>query len=191
MAFIDSQTDFLSCNRKGDKSMSHTVKVKVEFKDTGALARAVELMGGAVIGQGQHELYSGSEPGWGFTLPGWQYPLILRADGSLAFDDYHGYWGNVADLDRLKAEYALGAAEVAAQAQGWYCERVSGELMIYHPDGGVLRVNAEGTVDASQFTGPNCVLAAAPIEQALGTAGGHELKPEFYQVKQSLTLKGE
>ena len=70
--------------------MSHTVKINVEFQDRAVLAAAVTAMGGKVIGEGTHTMYYGNpaEVGFGFTLPNWRFPLVVRADNSLAFDDY-------------------------------------------------------------------------------------------------------
>lgn len=133
-----------------------------------------------MIGQGSHKLFGDSESGFGFRLPGWRYPLVLRADGTLAYDDYHGSWGNVADIQRLTGAYALGVAESVAAVNGWYSERVADELVIYHPDGGVLRVSAAGVVDTSGFLGADCQSASAGIEAALGRSEGESFKSEFF-----------
>ena len=63
--------------------MSHTTKMKVKFKDKAILAKAIEAIGGKVLGEGIHRLYGGKEQGFGFNLPGWTYPLILK-DETLA-----------------------------------------------------------------------------------------------------------
>lgn len=160
--------------------MSHTVKVKVSYSSLAALSKAVEAMGGKVLGDGTHKLFDAAHAGFGFTLKGWNYPLVLKADGELAFDDYGGQWGNRADLDRLRGEYALARAEEHCAQVGWQCERASEGVRVYHPDGGTFLVTADGVVDASNFTGPNCVEAAAPLEEALGKATDRNYKAEFY-----------
>jgi hypothetical protein len=170
--------------------MSHTVKIKVEFRDEKSLGAAVVALGGSILGMGEHRLYGGAVTGLGFSLPGWHYPLVLGAMGDLSFDDYGGRWGKVSDLDRLRGEYAFCVAEGVAQAQGWYCERVQNELVIYHPDGGVLKVSAEGVVDTSGFTGASCAVASEPIETALGRVELESRKVEFYHEVAGIKIKG-
>lgn len=171
--------------------MSHTTKVKVEFLNLDALRAAVEAIGGVWCGHAVHHIYSGNYEGAGFRLPGWQYPCILQDDGTLAYDNYNGRWGSADVLGQLNAEYALQAAEAAARAQGWYCERAGESLTIYHPEGGTITVDAAGAVDASMFTGADCVTACAPIESALGSRSERVLKAEFYAAKQQVTMGGE
>lgn len=154
---------------------SETIRVRVDYRDHEALARAVAALGGRVLGQGTHRLFAGAETGVGMELPGWQYPLVLRADGTLAFDHHGGRWGRPSDLERLAAEYAAAAAMAAAADQGWYAERQSdGSVLVYHPAGGTLTISASGGVHAAGFVGQGChapteLLAAAvgrPVESA-------------------------
>ncbi len=166
--------------------MSHTVKVTVEFRDPGALGAAVKALGGHVLGTGSHRLYQGSYNGFGFTLPGWRYPLVLESGGKLSFDDYNGMWGNRRDLDRLKAAYSLEAAKQAAEAQGWITEVQGDKLVIYHPSGGTLEVTSAGEVDALGFNGKGCAEAVSTIGAALGREGELTVKPEFYEAQQVL-----
>lgn len=168
---------------------SHTVSVKVEFRDPGGLKAAVEAMGGRWIGEGTHKMFEGSSTGLGFRLPGWNYPLVLRSDGSLAFDDYRGMWGNVADLERLKAEYAVGVAEERARELGWLSERSSEGLTIYHPGGGSLLVTAAG-VEAMGFQGIGCAEATRAIAEALGAEIASSNKPEMNMCGQNVNIKG-
>ena len=160
--------------------MSHTVKMQIELKDHDALTSAVEMMKGKVLGMGSHRLYAGTHTGFGFTLPGWKYPLVSEAKGTLAYDDFGSRWGSPADIETLKAYYAIGAAKAAAEAQGWYCEiQADNTLLIYHPDGGTLTVSKAGQIDASGFTGPSCATATAPIAAALGQTIEDTQKPEY------------
>ena len=136
---------------------SHTAKIKVEFRDPSHLKAAVEALGGEWLGQGSARLYDGtSHHGLVFKLKGWRYPLIAERNGELAYDDYAGSWGNVADLERLKAEYSLGAAEQAAQLQGWLSERTEAGLVIHHPSSGTITIAAGGNVEFSGFVGGSC-----------------------------------
>lgn len=161
--------------------MSHTVTVKVVLKDKQVLGISVQKMEGEVLGEGTHILYSGPEHGWGFTLPRWKYPLVLRESGDLAFDDYKGVWGNLDDLARLRETYALETARRAATAQGWLSEDVASGLLIHHPDGGTLTVARNGTVDANGFLGTSCAIASGTIQNALGLRETEDLKSEFYE----------
>lgn len=161
--------------------MSHTVQVTVQIKDKGPLSAAILAMGGTVLGEGTHQLYSSSEAGFGFKLPGWKFPLILRADNTMTFDDYHGQWGNPEDLKKLTGRYAIEAARTAADGQGWSSEDDDeGGLLIRHPSGGSLTVKRDGTVDAIGFIGSACDIAAV-IEEAMGTPGEKAYKPEYYE----------
>lgn len=168
---------------------SHTVTVKVEYRDPDALRGAVEALGGSWLGLGSHRLYeSGEFSGHGLRLPGWEYPLVLQADGSLAYDDFRGRWGNVADLERLKSAYAQQVCRQQAQVQGWLCEQQQdGSLLIHHPSGGTLTVTTAGVIDANGFVGAGChdaILAMGlPILEA-------QVKPEFSQVAIDVQVQG-
>lgn len=162
--------------------MSHTVNVVVQVKDKVPLAAAVHAMGGTVLGDGTHKLYSrNKETGFGFRLPGWNYPLILREDGTLAFDDYHGMWGNPEDIAKLTAKYAIEAARQAADVQGWNAEdQHDGSLKIEHPTGAYMTVQPDGTVEAFGFIGSACDVTSV-IEEAMGKPGDRAFKPAYFE----------
>lgn len=163
------------------KVYSHTVRVAVDYgRSPDALQAAVLRMGGTWLGQGRHKLYEAAENGLGFTLPGWHYPVVLRADGSLASDDYQGQWGNPADLQTLAKGYALQAARAAAEAQGWMVEETEDGLRVYHPLGGSLTVAADGTVEAFGFDGVGCHDATTTLADAIGARREVVAKPEFF-----------
>jgi hypothetical protein len=100
-------------------------------------------------------------------LPRWSYPIVVRTDHTLAYDDYHGTWGDVADLDRLHEEYSWALAEIAAQNCGWQTERIADGVRVYHPSGATITVTAT-TVDMQGFVGGACKEAmrqlALPLE---------------------------
>ena len=161
--------------------VSHTTRVEVELRDPSALSTAVLKMGGTILGQGHHSLFSTREEGYGFKIPGWMYPLILRNDHSLAFDSYNGAWGNEADIAKLTAHYAIEAARQAADMQGWNSEEQhDGSLKIEHPSGAHMTVQADGTVEAFGFIGSACDVTSV-IEEAMGTPGDSIKKPEYDQ----------
>lgn len=168
--------------------MSHTTKIKVEFRDRDRLGASILAIGGSIIGDGSHRLFAGNVQGWGFKLPGWSYPCILGADGSLSYDNYNGSWGKESVLDTLKGEYSLQVAESYCQGQGWMTERVNDVVRIYHPDGGIITVTAAG-VDASQFMGENCVVACQGLEAAIGSQPERMLKNEYFQRPQEIVIK--
>jgi DUF2997 family protein len=163
--------------------MSHTVTVKVEYKNKEALAHAVEAMKGRALGEGSHRLFSNTVTGYGFQLPNWRYPVILTADGELSFDNYNGQWGHVKDLDQLKGQYTMSCAYLKAQELGWYAEINSDSVTIFHPSGGTIRVDASGTVDANNFAGTSCSSATEQIESAIGSRVSETLKPEYSQTE--------
>lgn len=167
---------------------SHTVTVEVQFKHPEALAAAVQSMGGTWLGPGTHKLYSrNQEAGHGFTMPNWTYPLVLREDNTLAFDDYHGSWGNVEDIKKLTGRYAIESARQAADQQGWTSQdQADGSLIITHPSGATMTVQEDGTVDSVGFIGAACDIASV-IENAMGTPGDRANKPEYWE-SQALTL---
>jgi hypothetical protein len=171
--------------------MSHTVRVQIEFRNREALLAAVQRLNWRVLGEGSYKLFSSTENGLGIQIPGWKYPIIIKDNGTVAFDDYNGQWGNRADIEKLRAEYALEAARLAAEAQGWYYERLGEKLVIYHPDGGTITVDATGSVDASGFIGASCTRATEPIEAALGARREQIIKKEYLHENAKVQVKEE
>jgi hypothetical protein len=52
-------------------------------------------------------------------LPGWTYPAVIHtADGTIAYDNYGGKWGNLAELDRLMQAYAVEKSLLEARRSG-------------------------------------------------------------------------
>ena len=157
---------------------SHTVKVKCQFSDPDTFGKAALGMGGSVLGMGTHNLFSGqTATGFGVTLPNWRFPIVL-SNGELAFDNYGGAWGAPADLERLKGEYIIATAQSAAESQGWLTERNGEQLIVHHPSGGTMTVNANGA-DASGFVGGACHEALMALNLPMSE---WQAKPEFTQV---------
>jgi hypothetical protein len=172
------------------KTMSETRRVTVELRDKAALARAVAVMGGSILGEGSHKLFAGNEVGYGLQLAGWRYPIVLRADGTLAYDDYHGKWGKDTDIERLGSEYTMAVAESQAAAMGYYAERVSDALKVYFP-GAELWVFADGRIDAVGFNGVGCDEAAAVFAGALGRTVTISHKAEYFNERARVAERGE
>jgi hypothetical protein len=171
---------------------SHTVRVDVKFSNVDALAAAALALGGSVLGVGVHKLFAtNTAAGFGVKLPNWRYPIVADELGAVSFDNYNGAWGDNADVDRLRSEYAIAAAKQAADALGWLSSRnVDGSLVVYHPNGGTLTVDATGGVDANGFNGVGCHEAAAAIGSAIGKPAEFIAKPEYYNAEQQLTVGG-
>jgi hypothetical protein len=135
---------------------SHTAKIKVDYTDPDQLRAACAALGWEWMGRGKHHLFEAPVDGLGFKPTGWVFPCVVSPDGQLHYDDYRGQWGNVADLEKLRASYAFAAAEQRAQELGWLTERTDSGLLIYHPQGGTLTIDQTGTVATNGFTGHAC-----------------------------------
>lgn len=160
---------------------SHTVKISIELRDMDALRAAVNALGWEWMGRGKHRLYAETVEGYAFKPTGWSYPAILGSNGQLSTDTFEGRWGNVADLERLKAEYSTAKAEAAAVMLGWQCERTEAGLVIHHPAGGQITISG-ANADFAGFVGGECHEARL----ALGIQGDVENKPQAAQVVASV-----
>src|SRR4051812_30887861 len=128
--------------------MSHTVEVKIELRNREALLQAAKTVGATILGEGTHALYSSREKGFGLKLNGWQYPVIIKEDGTIAYDTYGGAWGNIAQLEDLQGWYALSAAQLECSNLGWHTELdpVKRELVVFHPSGGTITIAQSGEI---------------------------------------------
>ena len=102
--------------------MSSTMNVKLEIRDVAALTAAVLRMGGSIDAHGGvYKLFDDTRhKGRAVHLTGWRYPIVVDTEtGKVAYDDYHGKWGNVADLNKLKGYYGVEVATRAARAKGY------------------------------------------------------------------------
>lgn len=98
--------------------MSHTMNVKVELHDREALEAACRKLG-LKVEEGRFQLYSSVEEGIGVYLPGWKYPVVIKRDGTVAYDNYGGQWGSIKELSKLKAYYGLEKAKIEARKKGY------------------------------------------------------------------------
>lgn len=98
--------------------MSHTMNITLEMKDHDALVSACSRIGAETLGYGNHRLYSTSENGFGIKLAGWNYPVVVKDDGKVAFDNYNGHWGDIKDFNGLKAYYGIEKAKIEARRSG-------------------------------------------------------------------------
>lgn len=98
--------------------MSHTMNINIEIKDKAALLAACERLG-LKVEEGTFNLYSSTEEGIGVFLEGWKYPIVIKKDGSVSYDNYNGSWGKIDELNKLKAYYGLEKAKIEARKQGY------------------------------------------------------------------------
>jgi hypothetical protein len=196
--------------------VSHITKIKIEVRSLPALIRAAQACGLEFReGQKTHKWYGRFLGDYKSDIPreqmgncdhalgipgkptAYEVGIKLQDNGSysLMWDFFEGGYGLQDAIGengaRLISEYAIEAASEAAQAQGWPIERQADKLIIYHPDGGTITVLADGSVDASQFSGTGCSLATAQIEQALGVSVDVHYKPEYLQESAQVRERGE
>ena len=101
--------------------MSHLMVTEARIKDLEALrlacvANETELETGDVRGQ----IYQTAERGVAmFTPHGWRFPVVVRADGALAYDNFQGTWGDAVYLDRILRDYDCEALLSGLAQQGW------------------------------------------------------------------------
>ncbi|MEM4721740.1 MAG: hypothetical protein QXT73_06760 [Candidatus Methanomethylicaceae archaeon] len=98
--------------------MSHTMNISIELHDRAALEAACQRLGLKMEG-GKFKLYQTSEEGIGIYLPGWRYPVVVKADGNIAYDNYGGSWGKIEELNKLRAYYGLEKTKIEARKKGY------------------------------------------------------------------------
>lgn len=98
--------------------MSHTMNIEIEIHDRAALEAACQRLG-LTLKDGKTRFYSTEEDGLLVQLPGWRYPVCIKENGQVAYDNYNGQWGNLAELNKLRAYYGLEKAKIEARKQGY------------------------------------------------------------------------
>ena len=98
--------------------MSHTVTVKTDLKDKSVIVSVCKKLGLEITQEGGR-LFGGQESGMGIKLPGWQYPIVVKEDGSVAYDNYNGRWGAEEELHKLTANYGAEKARIEAARMGY------------------------------------------------------------------------
>ena len=101
--------------------MSHVVKAKVEIKNEACLVRAAEFLGLTNLGRDTHKLYNGQKAeGLAFTLPAWDYPVVINTDsGEVSYDNYGEHWGKQIELDKLVQRYSVETLNDQAAIEGY------------------------------------------------------------------------
>lgn len=107
--------------------MSHITTIKdVLVKDLDALNKAVKRLTSARLEVHEEKpvrLYQ-KEPVLAVAqvqLSGWTYPVLVKKNGELAYDNYGGQWGSISELNKLKQAYGVEKAKQLARTQGYTC----------------------------------------------------------------------
>jgi len=94
------------------------MNIKIELHDREALEYACQRLGLTII-EGKHKLYSSTEEGLAVCLSGWKYPVVIKNDGTIAYDNYSGSWGKPEELNKLRAYYGVEKAKIEARKKGY------------------------------------------------------------------------
>lgn len=88
--------------------MSHLATIVRNMKNLSVVERVAQKRHwgfDAAMKERQH--FSGTATGASVQLPGWKYPVIIDAEGSLHYDHYNGAWGDPKHLQTLLQDYAV------------------------------------------------------------------------------------
>ena len=100
--------------------MSHVVTIQTKVHDPHAVAAACRRLNLAAPVRGTARLDSGEAEGLVLQFPGWQYPAVIDPlIGTVRYDNFNGYWGEQAQLDRFLQMYAVEKATQEARAKGY------------------------------------------------------------------------
>lgn len=99
--------------------MSHIVEIRTQVRDVAAARAACERLGLEMPALGRARLFSGEAAGLIVKLPDWKYPVVFETQtGQAKFDNYHGRWGDQAQLDRFLQSYAVELTKIEARKKG-------------------------------------------------------------------------
>ena len=124
--------------------MSHTVAVKdLLLTNNVALVRAAKRMGTDVqtlSKENSVKLYTGAPytAGSAVQLSGWKYPVVIKEDGGVVYDNYNGAWGSARLLDNFLQFYSVEVATIGAEEEGWMVRETlekNGEIMLEMEEG--------------------------------------------------------
>lgn len=119
--------------------MSHTTKVNVEIKDLEMVEKTCQELaakGFRFERTNQVRLFEGGkteECVAAVYIDGretvdqygnkkiegkWQYPIAIKEDGSVAYDNYNGQWGDIKEFDNFRQLYTENVAVKFAESTG-------------------------------------------------------------------------
>lgn len=91
--------------------MSHLVTISIELKNKQAVIVACNRLGWRIEENAKVKYYdSSAAEGMAVYIPGWSYPIVIAADGTVKGDNYGGSWGDPALLNKLKQAYGVEVA---------------------------------------------------------------------------------
>ncbi len=106
--------------------MSHVATCASKLLHREHIATAAAAIGWEVSEAGFAVFYDGSRhEGVVLKAEGWRYPIVIKDDGSIAYDDYGGAWGDVEELSRFQSEYTFAVTVETMEARtdgAWHVE---------------------------------------------------------------------
>ena len=85
--------------------MSHMSTMKLKVTDMSALMKACSSLGLTIKENERVNFYSDNATGTSIQLPGWDYPIVIKPDGSIKYDNYNERWGDIDKLNELVQQY--------------------------------------------------------------------------------------
>ena len=100
--------------------MSHCTTIDVKIKDINILKKVCKKLNLEMKENSKFRFYDGkTECGTEIKLPNWQYPIIIKNNGEVIFDNYNGNWGDIKELNLLKQHYAVEKTKLIAIKNGY------------------------------------------------------------------------
>jgi hypothetical protein len=103
--------------------MSHKTEVETQFLDIDMVKKTAEELGYTFEHhKGDLALFNGQVVENAVAkvkIPGWNYPIGIRADGTAGFDNFNGSWGDEKQFDAFRQQYALNVTVDQAQRNGY------------------------------------------------------------------------
>ena len=99
--------------------MSHVVSIKTKAKDVDVIRLTCATLSLPEAQHGTVRFYDGrSCTGIKVQLPGWRYPIVIEADGTIRTDSFGGAWGRQSELDAFMRHYGIEATKRAMRLAG-------------------------------------------------------------------------
>jgi len=100
--------------------MSHIATVEMKIKDMKVLKKVCEQLGLSTKQVKDYVFYDNTKAsGLSIQLNNWRYPIVVKDDGSIVFDNYNGSWGKVEHLQQLQQAYSTEIAKQQLRKQGY------------------------------------------------------------------------
>jgi hypothetical protein len=99
--------------------MSHTSNLEVRVKNKSLLLGVCNKLGLKICENTKVSFFSTSEQGTSIQLKGWKYPVVIRPDGTLVYDNFNGTWGNMSELHKFVQTYAVEGVKLECIKKGF------------------------------------------------------------------------